>query len=446
MSRAHPPAPALSRGETAAYAVGSFANGVFSTVPTVLLLYFCTETLGVPAAWAAAAVFAPKAWAIFWDPFVGAWSDRTRSRFGRRRPFLAAGCVGLPLAFAALFWAPVHGPVAGFLWAAGGYFLLATLYSLFAVPHSAVPAEIGAEPAQRARLVGWRMTAAMVGVLAGAGGAPVLIQAFGGGRAGYAAMGVCVAVLCMAAMVSPLVMLRRHDRPAAANAGRPAPAPLIGQLRLAFSDADFRRLGCAFLLQLTAVGAVSAAAPYIVVGAFGRPEGDVGTAMGALLVATILSVPVWSWLGRRYGESRMLGVAAAGYAAAALAVGAATMLHVAWPVAVACFTLAGAPFAGLQVLPFTLAAHVAHAASRERGAANGEADGIEGVFTGVWTSIEKLGLALGPALTAVVLSFTGKTGPAIAGFVALAPAALALASMIFLNPSRAADESLEPSA
>ncbi|MDP1293765.1 hypothetical protein Q6296_28510, partial [Klebsiella variicola] len=61
MSRARPPAPALSRGEAAAYAVGSFANGVFSTVPTVLLLSFCTETRGVPAAWAAAAVFAPKA-------------------------------------------------------------------------------------------------------------------------------------------------------------------------------------------------------------------------------------------------------------------------------------------------------------------------------------------------------------------------------------------------
>lgn len=441
MTNDHPGAtPNLSRGEVAAYAVGSFANGVFSTVPTVLLLYFCTETLGLPAAWAAAAVFAPKVWSIFWDPFVGAWSDRTRSRFGRRRPFLAAGAIGLPAAFAALFWAPVDGPVAGVLWAGACYFGLATLYSLFAVPYSAIPAQIVADPGQRARLIGWRMTASMVGVLAGAGGAPVLIQAFGGGRPGYAAMGACVAVACLIAMIAPLAMLRRHDRPAAPMA-RERPPALFRQLKLAFATAEFRWLCGAFLLQLTAVGAVSAAAPYLVTGPFGRPEGDIGTAMGALLVATILSVPVWSWLGRRFGEPGMLKLAALTYGAAGVAIGAAALLHAPWPVAVGCFVLAGAPFAGLQVLPFTLAAHIANAVSRDRALEGG---GIEGVFTGVWTSVEKFGLALGPACTAVVLSLAGRTGPVIGVFVALAPITLASMSIAALRFSRLAGRRLDP--
>lgn len=429
----------ISRGATGAYAVGSLANGVFSTVPTVLLLYFCTETLGIPPAWAAIILFVPKAWAIFWDPFVGNWSDRTRSRFGRRRPFLFAGAIGLPLAFAALFAAPVAGAVNGFLWASGCYFLLATFYSLFAVPYSAVPAEITPDADSRGRLVGWRMTASMGGVLAGAGVAPALVAYYGGGRTGYAAMGLVVAAACLIAMIGPIGMLRRHDlatlveRGPAERGSRPQEG-LVAQLRLAMANAGFRRLACAFLLQLTAVGAVSAAAPYLVTGAFGRPERDIGVALGAMLLATILSAPFWSRLGRRFGERRMLAVAALGYAAAAMVVGGAAWLHAPWGIAIACFVSAGAPFAGLQVMPFTLAAHIAHAESAGRRA--GGESGIEGVFTGIWTSTEKLGLALGPALTALILSLTGKAGSAVAGFVAFVPALLALASLLFLVPSR----------
>lgn len=429
-----PPALPISRGATGLYAIGSLANGVFSTVPTVLLLYFCTETLAIPPAWAAIILFVPKAWAIFWDPFVGAWSDRTRSRFGRRRPFLLAGAIGLPLAFAALFTAPVAGAVNGFLWAGGCYFLLATFYSLFAVPYSAVPAEITPDAGGRGRLVGWRMTASMVGVLAGAGVAPALVAYYGGGRTGYAAMGFVIAAGCLMAMIGPIAMLRRHDLATPAEQGARPQEGLIAQLRFVMANAEFRNLACAFLLQLTAVGAVTAAAPYLVTGAFGRQEGDVGVALGTMLLATILSALFWSRLGRRFGERRMLGAAALGYAAAATTVGCAAWFHAPWGIAIACFVSAGAPFAGLQVMPFTLAAHIAHAESAGRRA--GGEGGIEGVFTGIWTSMEKLGLALGPALTAVMLALTGKTGSAVAGFVAFVPALLALASLLFLVPPR----------
>ncbi|MCW6529060.1 MFS transporter [Sphingomonas sp. MMSM20] len=433
---------AIAPAGVGAYAMGSLANGVFSTVPTILLLYFCTEILRMPAAWAGLAVFIPKAWAVVWDPFVGTWSDRTRSRFGRRRPFMMIGAIGVPIAFAALFWAPVTGATARFAWVAVSYFALAGFYSLFAVPYSAVPAEISANPEVRARLVGWRMTASMIGVLVGAAVAPVLVEHFGGGRVGYAAMGGCIAAGCFVAMIPPIAMLADHDaaaRPSAAGERRPR---LIDQLRLAFADPGFRWLAITFLLQLTAVGAVSATVPYLVVGTWGRAEGEVGAAMGALLVATILSAPVWSWLGRRRGDRAMLMLAAVGYAGAAIALGLAALLHSSWPTAVICFAVAGIPFAGIQVLPFTIAAHTAHAQSAIRHA-EGSA-GVEGAFTGVWTSIEKLGLALGPAFAALVLSATGRGAAAIAGFVAVVPPALALLSIGVLSIRDRAGTRLEP--
>lgn len=131
-----------TRGASAAYAAGSFGTGVFSTVPTVILLYFCTEILGLPVMWATAIVFVPKLWSILWDPMVGAWSDRTITNIGRRRPFMIAGVIGMPLAFVATFSPPALDPFATALWVGITYFLLATLYSLFAVPYVAIPAEL----------------------------------------------------------------------------------------------------------------------------------------------------------------------------------------------------------------------------------------------------------------------------------------------------------------
>ena len=140
------------------FALGSLGSGVYSTVPTVLLLFYCTEVLHIPPAFAAAIVFIPKAWAIVWDPLVGAWSDRSRSPRGRRAPFILAGTVGISLTFALLFNAPGTSTMA-----AGGYvmlvyFVMSSSYSVFAVPYVAVPAEITDIAAEREQLMAWRMT------------------------------------------------------------------------------------------------------------------------------------------------------------------------------------------------------------------------------------------------------------------------------------------------
>src|SRR5262249_52920803 len=152
-------------------------------------------------------------WAIVWDPLVGAWSDRTGSRFGRRRPFMVVGTAGVVLAFIALFAVPSFTQSAATaLWVAVTYFVLATVYSLFAVPYIAVPAEIDVQRSDRTRLVRWRMSFAMVGVLAGAALAPWIVSLAGGGRAGYAVMGFVLAVACGLAMSVPTFVLRRLDR------------------------------------------------------------------------------------------------------------------------------------------------------------------------------------------------------------------------------------------
>jgi GPH family glycoside/pentoside/hexuronide:cation symporter len=69
-----------------AFGTGSIANGMFSVVPAVLLMFYMTNLLGIDIALASMDVFAPKFVDVITDPMMGLISDRTRTRWGRRRP------------------------------------------------------------------------------------------------------------------------------------------------------------------------------------------------------------------------------------------------------------------------------------------------------------------------------------------------------------------------
>ncbi|GAA2363416.1 hypothetical protein GCM10010404_16880 [Nonomuraea africana] len=96
----------VSRGVRLGYGVGSFCTATFGAVPGLLLLYYMTNFLAVPAWFAGVVVAAPKVWDLVVNPLVGRWSDHTVSRMGPRRPWMLAGACTLPLAFALLLAGP----------------------------------------------------------------------------------------------------------------------------------------------------------------------------------------------------------------------------------------------------------------------------------------------------------------------------------------------------
>jgi glycoside/pentoside/hexuronide:cation symporter, GPH family len=414
---------ALTKSDAISYAMGSFGSGVFSTVPAVLLLYFCTETLKISGSIAALLILIPKLWSIAWDPFVGSWSDRSKHPWGRRRPFMVTGIIGMVAAFVLLFNVPALSQWQTIAWVGISYFALATLYSLFAVPYIAIPAEVSDDQSSLARLISWRMVMVMVGILAGAAGAPIIVDAAGGGRAGYGVMGWAIAALCLIAMSIPLIMLRGRDRPAAVlhNAARTS---LVADMIASLANLNFRKLSLAYLLQAMAFGAFSAIVPYVVTKGLGRTDADIGAALGIYLLATIFAVPFWSWLGKRIGLRTALTWSAVSYGVGALGIGLIILYQLDWSLALAMLAIAGIPFAGLQVLPFTLVGDVIRA----------EGSDAEGRFTGIWTAVEKLGLALGAVMVGKTIDLAqANLATGIAIFVCIMPLALCSLSMLFLK-------------
>lgn len=426
----------LPRRVRIGYGSGSVATGAFGTVPGLMLLPFLTDELGIAAAWAGLVVFAPKAWDVVLNPIAGRISDRTVDPRGPRRPWLLRAGFTLAVAFALLFAVPVLGSkLAEAGWVLVVFLAAATAYAFFQVPYVAMPAELTSDYDERTRLMTWRVAIlAFVIMLCGAT-APVIQDAVGG-RAGYAAMGVAMALVILVGVVSAYV----GTRGAPVGVVAPSPGTLREQLRIVATAADFRALLITFVLQALATGAMLAGVNYL--------AEDVleSTAAATILFVcfvgpALLLTPAWTWWGQRIGKQR-------GYLFASLILAAGALLAVvarSAPAGVvfAATALVGVGYAGCQVFPMAMLPDAA-AVDAARSGRN-----RVGVFTGVWTAGETLGLALGPAVYAGILAIGGyvestggevaQPGSALTAIVvgfSVVPAGLVLVSLLFLRRYR----------
>ena len=96
----------LPRVTKVLYGAGDLGFSLTSTILGVLFAIYLTDVVGLSPGLAAAAVFVGRSWDYVNDPLIGHLSDRTRSRWGRRRPFLLFGFLPYALTFAALWWRP----------------------------------------------------------------------------------------------------------------------------------------------------------------------------------------------------------------------------------------------------------------------------------------------------------------------------------------------------
>ncbi|QIK75327.1 MFS transporter [Nocardioides piscis] len=384
----------LPRSVRIGYGSGSVATGAFGTVPGLMLLPYLTDELGIAALWAGLIVFLPKAWDVVLNPIAGRISDRTVDPTGPRRPWLIRAGLMLAGAFALIFAAPDLGAQGlEAAWVLLFFVLAASAYAFFQVPYVAMPAEITSSYNERTRLMTARVAILAFTIMLAGASAPVIRDAVGG-RAGYRVMGLVMAGLIVVGVVASWWGTR--DAPiGAVSAGA---GSLREQLRIVARARDFRLLLTTFVLQALATGCMLAGVDYL--------AGDVLDDRGAATILfvcfvgpALLLTPVWARWGERVGKRR-------GYVVASLVLAAGALLAVfaqSAPAAVvfAATALVGVGYAGCQVFPMAMLPDAAATDAARTG------ENRTGVYTGVWTAGETLGLALGPGLFAVVLALGG---------------------------------------
>lgn len=407
MTTTSPAAPprTLPRRTVTGYALGSVATGGFGTLPGLVLAYYLTDTLGVAAGAAGLVVTMPKIWDVLVNPFVGARSDASAARRGSRRPFLLAGAATLPVLFALVFATPraLSGGGAA-AWVVVTFLLAATAYAVFQVPYIALPAEIAPRYELRTRLLAPRIAVLAVAILAFGAGGPLVRDAAGGGRAGYAVMGVAAGVAIGLGMLgawwgAPRRAAVEDRAPETAAEGERSAADAWRQgFAVLRESRPFRVLLGAFVLQALATGGMLAGAQYVATYTL-SDEGAVTYLFVALVAPALVVMPLATRLARRVGKRTALLGASTLFAVAALSLLPARWAPGGW--VYLSVALAGVAYAGMQLYPLAMLPDVVAVDARERGADRA------GVLGGVWTAGETAGLALGPALVLGLLALTG---------------------------------------
>jgi glycoside/pentoside/hexuronide:cation symporter, GPH family len=169
---------AVSVGTRVGYGAGAVAVAAKDAAVVHFLAFYYTQVIGLPGWLYGLSAFLAQAIDAFADPILGTLSDNTRSRFGRRHPWMAASALPIGVGFLLLFAPPSEAPGwAVFLWITFVQTALRMLLSVFSIPHTTLGAELSTDYEERTRIASYRtLLAWIVGILLPAGAYAVVFQ------------------------------------------------------------------------------------------------------------------------------------------------------------------------------------------------------------------------------------------------------------------------------
>jgi GPH family glycoside/pentoside/hexuronide:cation symporter len=400
----------VSTGLKAAWGAGSIGTVTVLTVNSLLLLFFMTSVLGLAPALAGSLLFGAKLIDAVAAPILGGISDSWKGPMGRRAPFLLAGAFFSAFGIALVFNPPAAVDGALPVWIFASLIVIALGYTLFNVPYMAMPAEMTDSPAERTSIMSWRIAFVSIGGLI-TGLAPQTATALGGGRFGYGAIGFILGGVVFLAMLSSFAAARRTRQ---VSGG--AQAGGFKRYLVVLQNRPFMLIIAAKVCQLIGLASLTASILFLMKNVLLQPESTVGFYVMATTVATLSTMPVWVWLGRRFSK-RSLYIAACLLFACLTSSWLLAGPHEPLPLILFRGLLSGTFSGGLLLMGQSLLPDAIDADCRKSGVRR------EGVYAGAYSFVEKASSAFGPLLIGMILqAFHFK--PSLGKTVAQPPEAL----------------------
>jgi GPH family glycoside/pentoside/hexuronide:cation symporter len=298
----------LPLGVKLAYALPAMAGAGMGVPIAIAMTKFYSDNVGVALGFIALGQAISRAFDAISDPLMGWISDRTKSRWGRRRPWMALGAPLAAIFFVMLFSPPAGiSPTGGAAWFTVSIFLFFVLNTIYGIPHYGLGPELTSDYHERSSLYAWRDAAAIFGTLIAAAVPSVAIlvlrrrgvEAHAAERETYFWFSLGMAALLVGLYWWLVARVRENP-----TFSQRAPNPLVPGVRRVLRNRPFR-----ILLGCYLVSSITAAIPGIFLPYYLQYVLGIGNWLeqqGPLLIAYfgsgLLSVPVWLRLTRRFGK------------------------------------------------------------------------------------------------------------------------------------------------
>jgi glycoside/pentoside/hexuronide:cation symporter, GPH family len=422
----------LSTGYKARFALAEMGFTLLRAAMDFFLLYYYAEVAGINTALAGSALLVGKlTWDAFNDPLFGFISDRTRSRFGRRRIYMLIAAV--PLAAATwIQWSLPQGltGLSAFLAVLLTFWLKDTFVTIAIVPYSSMIAEVTRDYNERTSLALYKSINSVIGYVIGAGAVMVLVGLFQNigmdlTKAWSATGGVFGLLAMIALLVTTLTIKEKPEL-----AGKPATTPILLGLKYCFKNKPFIRLMVIFILGNLAFTIQAALLPFLIQYQLGMKD-----QMTVIMVTSLVITGLFSFPAKLLADKINKGPAyALGMGLAAVTfLGAFFLLpHHSTPWVYLVAVLLGISFSTQWVIPYAMMPDVIEYDEKMSG------ERREGIYYGFSNFINKFAIALGTAIPGWALAWfhyvpnAVQTEQALFGirfFYAVVPAAVILVSL-----------------
>lgn len=380
------------------WGVGSLGMAIMFGLINTFALSFMVNHLAIAAGVAGLLMGISKIYDGFTDPLMGVISDKTKTKMGRRRPYLLAGSVLLAISMVLMFNVPAFVESTSAVFYMTAILLLyATAYTVFNVPYLAMPGEMTDGYHERSYLMSFRVYgiagAGFVGLAAG----PMIIDGFGGGRAGFEAMAW---IMGGAVLLSSLLCFYFTKDAPFKHKVETKHYGMRDQIRLAAENRPFKWLMLSKLCGLVGAALSAPAKAFFFPLVLGASLTSFGYYWIAFYIAMIASQPFWLRYGKNHGKRNVF----------MFALLATVVVNLTWllatPEEAYFITIIRGVFLGFfggatllmgqAMLPDTMEYDRRRTGLRR-----------EGVYAGFYTTIEKFSYAIGPAITGVVLGAMG---------------------------------------
>ncbi len=417
------------------YGSGDLGTAISAALRGFFLVFFLTDVARINPVLVGGLFFANRAWDAINDPVVGWLSDRTYTRWGRRRPWLLWGAIPFGLAYFALWIVPPFNQTGLVIYYFFVLLLLDTTYTVVNVPYSALTPELTHDSDERTSLNSYRFAFSVGGALVSAVLHPVIVGSFDSVRTGYMVSGAVWATLGTITIL--LVFLFTRERPESLEE-RPTREhmPYLQQIRTALSNRPYQFVVSLYLFSWLALQLLSVVLIYYATYYMRIPDGYYSAggvslpAMSAILLAvqgsSLIFIFIWSWVAHRLEKRTVYIIGATIWLIVLLILSFITpdMRSLVLPLGV----MAGAGVAVAYLIPWSMMADVMEVDEWNTGLRR------EGIFYGFMVFLQKISIAIAGFLVTFSLARTGYITPTDTVGIPVQPESTLWAIRLFIGP------------